>query len=83
MTATLREPMLLAAGTTKTFEEFGEGMLPGQNDSAEEMLLPRSKSKTHQLQQGIFEHVSDHIRREPAQSTRLLEAWIGSPEERD
>jgi len=85
MTATLREPMLLATGTgtTKTFEEFEEGMLPGQNDSAEEMLLPRSKSKTHQLQQGIFEHVSDHIRREPAQSTRLLEAWIGSPEERD
>ena len=32
-------------------------------------------------QQGIFEHVSEHIRREPAQSTRLLEAWIGSHEE--
>jgi len=25
--------------------------------------------------------VSEHIRREPAQSTRLLEAWIGSSEE--
>ena len=31
--------------------------------------------------QGIFEHVAEHIRREPAQSTRLLEAWIGSVEE--
>ena len=47
-----------------------------------EKLLPRPKNKVQQLQQGIFEHVSEHIRREPAQSTRLLEAWIGSPEEK-
>ena len=53
-----------------------------EDGSDEEMFLPRPKSKTHQLQQGIFEHVSEHIRREPAQSTRLLEAWIGSSEER-
>jgi len=54
-----------------------------QNDGAEELLLPRARNKTYQLQQGIFEHVSEHIRREPAQSTRLLEAWIGSHEERN
>ncbi len=46
-------------------------------DGAAEALLPRP-GRTHQLRQGIFEHVSEHIRREPAQSTRLLEAWIGS-----
>jgi len=26
--------------------------------------------------------VSEHIRREPAQSTRLIEAWIGTSEEK-
>jgi len=82
VTATLREPMLLAAetGTTSVFEEREETAT--QDGSDEEVFLPRPKSKTHQLQQGIFEHVSEHIRREPAQSTRLLEAWIGSSEER-
>jgi len=29
----------------------------------------------------MFEQVAEHIRREPVQSTRLLEAWIGSTEE--
>ena len=34
--------------------------------------------------QGIYEHVSERIRKEPAQSTRLLESWIGEmPEEED
>jgi flagellar M-ring protein FliF len=83
VTATLREPMLLPAGadTANRFEERAD-VTGTQNDMAEETLLPRPKSKTHYLQQGIFEHVSEHIRREPAQSTRLLEAWIGSSEER-
>ena len=85
MTATLREPPLLAAraGASAVFEEHAEEALMTQDGLAEATLLPRAKSRTHQLQQGIFEHVSEHIRREPAQSTRLLEAWIGSSEERN
>ena len=81
--ATLREPMQLAAetGTSGVIEE--RVLAETEKDIAEEILLPRPKSKVHQLQQGIFEHVSEHIRREPAQSTRLIEAWIGSSEERD
>ena len=43
--------------------------------------VPPRKSRAQLEAQGIFEHVSEHIRREPAQSTRLLEAWIGSSEE--
>jgi flagellar M-ring protein FliF len=84
VTATLREPMLLAAGsnTAGAFEDRDDATAT-QDDPHEEMLLPRAKSKTYQLQQGIFEHVSEHIRREPAQSTRLLEAWIGSSEEKN
>jgi flagellar M-ring protein FliF len=87
VTATLREPMMLAAGSapdTGIGSGFGgleERLSETQMDSAEHALL-RPKTKIQQLQQGIFEHVSEHIRREPAQSTRLLEAWIGSSEER-
>jgi flagellar M-ring protein FliF len=84
MTATLREPALLTAGAgTTVFEQPGEKPLTTQDDLMEEAFLPRSTSRTHQLRQGIFEHVSEHIRREPAQSTRLLEAWIASSEERN
>jgi flagellar M-ring protein FliF len=84
VTATLREPMLLASGanTTVAFEERDE-TIATRDDRTEETLLPRPMNKMHQLQQGIFEHVSEHIRREPSQSTRLLEAWIGSSEERN
>jgi flagellar M-ring protein FliF len=83
VTATLREPMLLASetGTASVFDE--RAVAQTEHDRAEEMFLPKPRSKTYQLQQGIFEQVSEHIRREPAQSTRLLEAWIGSSEERN
>jgi flagellar M-ring protein FliF len=33
--------------------------------------------------QGVYEHISEQIRREPAQSTRLLESWINAPVEED
>jgi flagellar M-ring protein FliF len=80
MTATLREPALLAAGSSASaaFEQRVQEALTTEEDAAEAPLLPRSMSRTLQLRQGIFEHVTEHIRREPAQSTRLLEAWIGS-----
>lgn len=85
VTATLREPALLPAAPS--FE--GERMLDArsdweQRDEAESALpvaTPARVSKIQQQHQGIFEHVSEHIRREPAQSTRLLETWIGTSEE--
>src|SRR5579871_4502508 len=82
VTATLREPVLLAAGTNTVAAlegPAGEAML---EPVAEKVSLPvRVKTRAQQERQGIFEYVSEHIRREPAQSTRLLEAWIGSHEE--
>jgi flagellar M-ring protein FliF len=33
--------------------------------------------------QTMYEHISDQIRREPAQSTRLLESWINAPAEQE
>jgi flagellar M-ring protein FliF len=83
MTATLREPVLLTAGqgVANDLEMTEEPMFSPPRKDEQEAMLPRGLTKTHLLHQGIFEHVSDHIRREPAQSTRVLEAWIGTPEE--
>lgn len=92
VTATLREPVLLSAGAkgTRAFGDRQDQMLGAESEwrpesrTEDESPIPvRVKSRAQQQQQGIFDHVSEHIRREPAQSTRLLEAWIGSPEESD
>jgi len=83
VTATLREPVLLTAGAG-VVEGPGvqeERMFAPPISEEQEVMVPRLKSRTQQQQQGIFEHVSEHIRREPAQSTRVLEAWIGASEE--
>ncbi len=79
VTATLREPVLLTAGTPVPdgFGETAEPLIPAEQERVPHRLL----SKTRQQQQGIFDHVSEHIRNEPAQSTRVLEAWIGASEE--
>jgi flagellar M-ring protein FliF len=82
VSATLREPMMLPADASNG-ERAGLLEKPAQQDGlGEELQLLRPKNKTYQLHQGIFEQVSEHIRREPAQSTRLLEGWIGTSEER-
>jgi flagellar M-ring protein FliF len=85
VTATLREPVLLPAGAGAVADErMFAPPAEWTQSSAEAEMVPvpfRPVSKALQQQQGIFEHVSEHIRREPAQSTRLLETWIGSSEE--
>jgi flagellar M-ring protein FliF len=80
VTATLREPVLLTAGAAEGLEMQEERRFASPAPAEEEMT-PRMMSRTQQQQQGIFDHVSEHIRREPAQSTRVLEAWISSSEE--
>lgn len=84
VTATLREPMLLTAGAAgnEVMEEQEEKMFAPPHSSIEkEIMAPRSVNRTLQYHQGVFDHVSEHIRREPGQSTRVLEAWIGTSEE--
>lgn len=88
VTATLREPMLLGAGA-KASAALGDQparMLAAEpewsaDDTEHEAIPLPVKSRAQRQQQGIFDHVSQHIRREPVQSTRLLEAWIGSTED--
>jgi flagellar M-ring protein FliF len=83
VTATIREPLMLAAGTQP--DVLGSSVVaPELMDPVVPMTahLPERIVAKEQLQhRGIYEQVADHIRREPAQSTRLLEAWIGSAEE--
>jgi flagellar M-ring protein FliF len=81
VTATLREPVLLTAGAAESLQMEEERRFALPDPAEEEMAMPRIMSRTQQKQQGIFDHVSEHIRREPAQSTRVLEAWIGASEE--
>jgi len=82
VTATLREPMLLTAGS-KAPAALSDQPAPEWRleDAAEETIPLPVRSRAQRQQQGIFDHVSEHIRREPVQSTRLLEAWIGSTED--
>jgi flagellar M-ring protein FliF len=54
---------------------FGRGDTPSLAD----LMAAKRPTDT----QGIYEHVSDQIRREPIQSTRLLESWINAPAEDD
>jgi flagellar M-ring protein FliF len=73
-------PLALLAGqgnasTGPVAGRFGKGDAPSLAD------LMAAKRPTDA--QGIYEHVSDQIRKEPAQSTRLLESWINAPAEEE
>ena len=83
VTETLREPLPIAAGKETASLEAGPIKPEVIEPTAPiNVTLPeRPRAKELSQQRGIFEQVAEHIRREPAQSTRLLEAWIGSSEE--
>lgn len=54
---------------------FGRGDAPSLAD----LMAAKRPTDT----QGIYEHISEQIRKEPVQSTRLLESWINAPVEDD
>jgi flagellar M-ring protein FliF len=62
-----------AQGRGRGVKTFGQ---PG-GSGGPNFVLPKRPSDT----QGIYEQISEQIRREPAQSTRLLESWINAPVE--
>ncbi len=94
--ATLREPALLSSSVTVSGVEQVQSVSAAQEtkglagderaDWKPEPVLAapavkeplRVRKKTGEA---VYEQVAEHIRREPAQSTRLLEAWIGAGEE--
>jgi flagellar M-ring protein FliF len=91
--ASLKDPLALpAASLTRGALGDGSGIgevipasaakdLPeiASATAAEELFGPRATRQTST--DPIYRDVMEHIRREPAQSTRLLETWIGAPSE--
>jgi len=62
-----------AGGEIKTLHESS----PANAQLTDGLAWKRGRTSS----QVIFDEVSEHIRREPLQSTRLLENWISTPEE--
>jgi flagellar M-ring protein FliF len=56
--------------------------LPGQAEAVEPRALrppePAETDPERRRAQEIFEEVTDHLKREPTQSSRLLQSWINS-----
>jgi flagellar M-ring protein FliF len=56
----------------------GERLTPGSHPSTQIPPIPQIPTAEQTKQQEILEQVSDHLKREPAQSSRLLQSWIHS-----
>ncbi len=84
--ATLREPLMIAANSsvpslTMPHMEAAEVKSASQR---EQLTSPVAEPETRprvRHEHAIFEQVSEHIRRQPEKSTRLLETWIGAQKE--
>jgi flagellar M-ring protein FliF len=88
MAATLGQPAQLAAVAGAAGIEAGVSAKSaiGQQKQSVPGMGAGSYAMGNQAMgsQGVFENVSEFIRKEPAQSTRILESWITEPvEERD
>jgi flagellar M-ring protein FliF len=66
---TLAQPGATAGSTVRAVAAEPSPALTPEQHAAEQKKLRA---------QTVFEQVSDHVKREPAQSTRLLESWIRS-----
>ncbi len=81
--ATLKEPLMLAAGRRQmSARSFWRRRVASQGSKPGDLI--RSDAARRDIsQQGVFDRVSEHIRRDPAQSKRLLESWIGAEDGRN
>jgi len=67
-----------AAGDGRAAVTRGFGQTPGNSALGGFTPIKRPNDT-----QEMYEHISEQIRREPAQSTRLLESWINAPAEEE
>ena len=87
--ATLREPAMLAGRSEVEMvnsRSISRGLEQAKSDLNHETEVAELRDDAvkrirPRTSNAVFDQVSEHIRREPAQSTRLLEAWIGSGKE--
>jgi flagellar M-ring protein FliF len=83
----LKEPHALGAGSPK-LAALGDGITTSDSPSdSDPSAVEREKARKRLTRKaaaieddGIMESVSDHVKREPLESSRLLEAWIGNRE---
>jgi flagellar M-ring protein FliF len=89
ISAALKAPVLLPAGSpTGTTDAEPTALPAGLPSAGLPMPEPHTvglpvlpiKSRATLQAQAIFDHVSQQVAREPAQSTRLLEVWLGAQE---
>jgi flagellar M-ring protein FliF len=75
----LKEPELPALAVGSVELPVHAGLEQG-GEQAQEKDVTRSLPRVSQLavNSGVFDRVSEHIRREPAQSVKLLESWINA-----
>jgi flagellar M-ring protein FliF len=72
--------MLATAPSARSIaqEAVAASQLPGAAAVREISAEHQAAEQRKQRAQAVFEQVADHVKREPAQSTRLLESWIRS-----
>lgn len=85
VSATMKEPLVLMEPSREPgLRKSGDQQqipLPVPTGLPDRSAMGIETSRAKAEQRGIYEHVTEHIRRDPVQSTRLLEAWIGPAEE--
>ncbi len=81
--ATLKEPLLLTTGHTLRDEPGAMELQSGFAGAEAVRFDPMGAARRDISQQGVFDQVSTHIRRDPGQSKRVLESWIGAEDGRN
>lgn len=90
MTAVLTQPILMAAPTHGQTDAAARASSPaGRKPEAAPVngsfpgleVLGAKPFERPKHAQAVFDHISSHIQAGPAQSTRLLETWIGTGDE--
>ncbi len=83
--AILADQRALHAGERQYALAAGDGLAlggAGEEQGVQSLSAESRKAETMLAGAGVMEYVATHIRNEPMQSTRLLEAWIGGKEPR-
>jgi flagellar M-ring protein FliF len=76
------EPVVMPAQMElPTMQESGALRAGAEESDADRELYARAQRRRAAIDdEGVLEYVTAHVRRDPQQSVRLLEAWIGSKE---
>jgi flagellar M-ring protein FliF len=83
LSQTQAAPLMMERGGAQTSGAAGSGGTNTLGSRGLPSLASLVASRRPTDAQEIYGHISEQIRREPAQSTRLLESWINAPAEEE